>query len=475
MHGQSTDIDRRPSRGVESPGVLSPCPARPRAIFSVTSNASVQTDSTVARLSPDEPAYQCPGESYTISRAIHLARLASSYPACADCIHRGDSGAISASRLRRLKSAWNRRAAVEVGEEAIAGRLGEEMDPAHVRNCSAACGVLLAKSAIGEPVRVVLGHDGRAESAELVAAATEGLRWSGADVIAAGETTAPGLVFAQHAQQAAGALLVGNPLGRLETAGLQCWGRAGEPWSSPGTLDTLIAHARQGVDRPTRSRGGLERSPSHALYVDSLRESYHALRPLAFGLETTCARLVRDLTELLSQVACRMIPVAPTGRGVQRRLSTPEAKTARAPLPREPQIDFGLWVDADGECCQVWDELGSPIPSDVLLLVLLEPRAKSTARQVVVANGGSPLVRKNLAARGYRTSLTGATRQAMHAELARRPAAGGAASGRIWRPPPCPAPDALWALTRLLQVLSQSDRPLSQVVRDALAEPPASR
>src|SRR5438046_1875439 len=32
--------------------------------------------------------YRCPGEDYTISRAVHLARLAAFYPKCRECPHR---------------------------------------------------------------------------------------------------------------------------------------------------------------------------------------------------------------------------------------------------------------------------------------------------------------------------------------------------------------------------------------------------
>ena len=44
--------------------------------------------------------YRCPGQSYTIDRGVHLARLAAFYPPCLRCEHRHDSGGLSPLQLR---------------------------------------------------------------------------------------------------------------------------------------------------------------------------------------------------------------------------------------------------------------------------------------------------------------------------------------------------------------------------------------
>ena len=62
---------------------------------------SADDSATAAAL--NEPAYHCPGEHYSISRAIHLARLASFYDKCRDCPHaHDDGGLLSAARRKQL-------------------------------------------------------------------------------------------------------------------------------------------------------------------------------------------------------------------------------------------------------------------------------------------------------------------------------------------------------------------------------------
>jgi hypothetical protein len=46
--------------------------------------------------------YRCPGETYEVSRSVHLGRLASFYPACGDCQHRTDTASFSGRRARLI-------------------------------------------------------------------------------------------------------------------------------------------------------------------------------------------------------------------------------------------------------------------------------------------------------------------------------------------------------------------------------------
>jgi phosphomannomutase len=57
---------------------------------------------------PSEKLYVCPGESYPITRAVHLSRLAAFFPACRDCPFRSDTGRIPPQTLERLESTVRR-------------------------------------------------------------------------------------------------------------------------------------------------------------------------------------------------------------------------------------------------------------------------------------------------------------------------------------------------------------------------------
>ena len=47
--------------------------------------------------------YRCPGEAHPISHSIHLARLASSYSKCGECIHRNDAGSRQLSEMNQSR------------------------------------------------------------------------------------------------------------------------------------------------------------------------------------------------------------------------------------------------------------------------------------------------------------------------------------------------------------------------------------
>lgn len=420
---------------------------------------------------PADHLYQCPGESYTISPAIHRARLAASYPACANCPHRTDTGTLSRRTVNRLQSVWrHRQERALIHTEAIAGRCGDDLDAKEAWKWGAALGTRLARELPEKALRIALGSDGRGLSAELVRAAGEGVRWSGAATIDCGPTTAPGTVFAQRLLAADGALLVGNDAGLVQTAGVRFWGPGGRPWSSPGELDALGRLVSEGIDRPGRKSGAACRQPAHAEYLLVLRECYHALRPVKFVLDTVSRQTMADLSALLQHVACRMVPARHNAEKPPAGASPFDADACAAAQVRSQRLDFGVWIDGDGEACRVWDESGAPIAGETLLAALADSAGENLPRDIVLESDSQKAIVRSFRGRGFRVHTGGTTRQSMYDKIARLDRAwGGGPSGRLWLTQPAPAPDALWTLTLLLQVLSRSDRPLSQVVADSLA------
>ncbi|HAW26943.1 MAG TPA: hypothetical protein DCY03_02320, partial [Planctomycetaceae bacterium] len=63
-----------------------------------------------ALLESSEVFFQCPGEDYPISKAIHLSRLAAFYPKCRECPHKGHTGNLSPEIIERLKQTQRSRA-----------------------------------------------------------------------------------------------------------------------------------------------------------------------------------------------------------------------------------------------------------------------------------------------------------------------------------------------------------------------------
>ncbi len=180
------------------------------------------------------------------------------------------------------------------------------------------------------PPTVLVGADGHWTTAELVAGACQALQWSGCRAIEAGAVTSAALAAAAHASDADAALLIGNFTGRPHSQGLKLWGRAGRPWSSPGTLDTLAAAYESPDARPRRRGGGLERADAVENYLAPLAPLYHGLRRLRFVVDTPCAPLVRYLAQLCSHADCQVLRPPPA-------VANTTAESEQTPSPRRAQ------------------------------------------------------------------------------------------------------------------------------------------
>lgn len=357
--------------------------------------------------------YHCPGEKAPITRALHLGRLTSYYPACRQCPRRDDTAGLSTKQVKRLTETQcrgERRSLFHA--EGVAGVYLNDFHPKTAKDLAAAFGVYLGRAeveAAQAPV-VVIGGDGRPLTPEVTAAVSEGLRWAGCHVVDIGQASAACLAFAIEQVQASGGILVGNPTSLAQTVGLRFWAAGARPLSAGPALEAVRNLFEAGTDRPTRRYGSLRRFQADIPYLASLAEQYHALRPLRFVLDTNCRPLLGYLEKLLRPVACELLP----------------CRTTSEQLPSQIQADkahFGARIDDDGQRLLLWDERGQRVDSERLLgLIARHRQADQPGSDIVVEQD---------------------------------------ASGRLWYGNTA---DALQTLTHLLVLLSQSDRPLSQVL-----------
>jgi len=374
--------------------------------------------------------FRCPGETGTISRAVHRARLAGFYPKCRGCPHRVDTTGFSDKLIERLAEVH----VVSPGgagfdADGITGAVPNELTPEVTRQAGAAFGLLLREQSPGPswPTVLVAG-DGRRLTSPLVAAVAGGLRWSGCHVVDVGAATSGCLAFGMRQSRADGGVLVGNPGHRSHEAGLWFWvgqrplaasgdspGATGVPPSATGVspvkseelgqrcamaqapcLEQLELLYHGHLDRPTREFGTLARVSFESDYLGSLAGWYHGIRPLRVVLDTHGRPLLDYVHRLSRSLACEFF---------DELTDTPAVE-----VPRH-KAHFGVEIDGNGERARVWDERGEPVDDERLL---------------------------QLIARHLRE----------HGED---------------RPEPETA-DALVTLSLLLVILSQSDRPLSRVL-----------
>jgi phosphomannomutase len=310
--------------------------------------------------------YRCPGETYSISRAVHLARLADYYAACRNCPRREETVGLSKRQARRVTEAHSRpgESSSQVGGEGIRNTAINDMSPLVAR----AIAVEFARRRLDDCRKaqpaIVFASDGRLSTAAIVAAVVEGIRWTGCEAVDLGTASAPCMARAIERLDADGGIYLGNPSGAAHTVGMKFW-VGGEPLSQGEYLEGLnvsgtprvpLAGGTRSVpdtlDRPTRAFGPLRRVDAAEGYLNELRPAYHALRPLRFVLRCSCEPIVAYLADLLQNVACRVIPSEPGGN-----LGT-ELAAAKA--------HFGIEITDDGEKVRVFDERGHAVAAERL-------------------------------------------------------------------------------------------------------------
>jgi len=412
--------------------------------------------------------FRCPGEPEAISRAVHLGRLAALFPKCRDCPHRTDTGSFSRKRAKRLAEAHaGAPSPALLDAEGITGALLNDCTPRVARRAGAAFGLLLRESrAEADWPTVVLAGDGRRLTSPLVAAAAEGLRFAGCHVTDLGQATSGYLAFALGRSRADGGLLVGNAGHRPHEAALRFWHTQG-PLVRDGTLaqalslERLEVLLRGNLDRPAREFGTLRRASLEADYLASLADFYHGLRPLVVVLDTPCRPLADYVRVLSESLECQF---------VGDPSDTPEGQI------RRQRAHFGVQIDGNGETCRVLDERANRVGDERLLCLVARqllgrpgggfPQDTAAAPTIVVEEETTAETQDVLRRLGCRVVCSCSSRAAMHQAIAGQQAVlGGGPSGRFWYARSgFVSPDALVTLSLLVVILSQSDRPLSQVL-----------
>ncbi len=417
----------------------------------------------------DEITYRCPGESYPISRSVHLGRLASFYEKCRECPHRADAHPLAPRVVSQLQETHARRPAPLFLDEGVAGVLGNQVDPGVARGVAAALGMLLrATGPADETPSAVLGSDGRAEAAEIVAAASAGLQFAGCQVVDVGAVTAGAISAALPELAAAGGMLVGNALGKPGHVSLKCWGLGGRPLSAGGELDMVRRAWQSGIDRPSRTFGGWRSADAGTDYLANLAPCFHALRPLRVVIDTACRPFERYLKSLAGAVQCEFFWLGDDEAPRTSREPTPALRRGErlARTMRQTNAHFGFWTDGDAETCRVFDDAGRPVPCPALLRALAGATLRDRPGSWIVLEEDAPAwLAEDVKSLGGSVAFSRALRAAMDQALRDTGAwLGGGLSGRFWFRRRVPAADALETLTRLLMLLSRGDRPLSSLV-----------
>ena len=242
-----------------------------------------------------EPRYLCPGERHSISRAVHLSRLAAFYPKCRNCSHRCESGqlpqlhfpptdapqAVASQRslftLEGIRGVYlNELTRHKAGEfaAAFASLLWDAL-PLTGRSDLRDANSKRATRRSG-PV-VVVAFDERPSSPDLVTGVAAALRRMSCQVIDIGQASVPCFRFAVAHMQAAGGIMITGHGCEPSWTGLDFVGKHGRPISAAErrmqaventvdpydtarslSLDDIHDQHADGTTRPLR-QGGTQR------------------------------------------------------------------------------------------------------------------------------------------------------------------------------------------------------------------------
>jgi phosphomannomutase len=443
--------------------------------------------------------YRCPGENYDISRAVHLARLAVSYSKCRHCPHAPGAPAAAEKIPSELPAAtpgsglftsegirgrylndltrtlvaeiagafasclWDdfaRPGAVSAGArlptaegEGYHSRTALPADTAEAPPIGNDCAAdpdsqtstegfrILAPGRPGPSV--VLAHDQRPSSPDIVMGVGQALRRMGCQIIDVGLATRPCFAFTVHHLRASGGVHVTGAGCDPGWTGVDFLTRGIIPCSSPGALERIAARHADGYSRPSRRPGSQRTFQGAVPYEAGLLKHFHALRPLKIAL--ACPNgTVRDLlSRTFRRLACRLFPVeTPTrARAVLDPHDPDVARTARH--VREKGTDLGLLVEDDGEQCVFVNEQGRVIPPAKI------------ARMLAIDQGAGTAV----------ATAEQSTREAVTVAMVQDGAPFAIdGRGRYWFVEAYPACDAVLTLVNVLHALSRSDAPMSEVI-----------
>jgi len=324
--------------------------------------------------------------------------------------------------------------------------------------------------AVSPPARkgpvVVIGMDERPSSPDIVMGVAHGLRRMGCHVIDLGQSTRPCFHFAVHHLEAAGGIFVTGDGHDPAFTGFHFAGRGAVPWLEHDRLVELERRAKSDIVRPTRT-AGMQR-PFHASipYQAGLWKLFHALRPLQIACGTSTRQLPRELDVLFSKLPCRLTHESLPQR--HRRLDDPHDPDIRrvATATLNGPHHLGVIMDDDGERCAFVTEQGKLVSVTELARLLIRFELhEHRAIQVVIDESLHPAL-ANLSSSVCRLELVSRERLpnevlCLNAQL------GIGADHRLWFGGAYPACNAIQSLARVLQALSLSDAPMSQLLAQA--------
>jgi phosphomannomutase len=272
----------------------------------------------------------------------------------------------------------------------VRGLVGEQIDAGLVREVGAAMARLVCEES-PDTRTVVVGHDMRPSSPELVAAFAEGVTAHGLDVVNIGLASTDMLYFASGALDVPGAMFTAshNP---AKYNGIKLCRAGASPIGADTGLATIREAVEQGVPAPAAGTtpGTVEERNMVADYAAYLRGlvDLSASRPLRVVVDAGNGMAGYTVPEVLGGLPLDIVPMYFELDGTFPNHEANPLDPANLVDLQKAVVaegaDIGLAFDGDADRCFVVDERGEPVsPSAVTAIVAVRELAKSPGSAVI--------------------------------------------------------------------------------------------
>ncbi|QDU07914.1 hypothetical protein [Gimesia aquarii] len=438
--------------------------------------------------------FQCPGEDYPVSKAVHLSRLAAFYPKCRECPHREETGNLSQQTIKRLGQIQKQRVSQQslFMEEGVRGVYLNEINRTQAAHIAGAFSNILWESlplkglapqkpadhlvktksrpehnSYSEKSRgpnVVIGFDERSSSPDIVTGVASVLRRNGCRVIDLGLTVPAVMSYAMTHLQAQGAIMVtGSQCGPSYT-GLEFLQEHSLPVSANHGLEQIEERARTGFGRASRQPGSQRTFHPLESYRAQFGKHFHALRPLKISIACSL-RLVREtLNTLFEKLPCQLswIEIPNQKRDLLNPLDIDVLKMNQS--LQAGDFDLGIIIDDDSRRCAFFDETGALLSQHLISWFLMKALAAEHTNQIFLLDQESQELLPEIPP-GWDVSQHDGTLADSYMQMQNKQAVyAGSHTGYHWFRETVPTCDAILTLAHVLAALSFSDAPFSEAL-----------
>ncbi|TWT57010.1 Phosphoglucosamine mutase [Thalassoglobus neptunius] len=404
----------------------------------------------IAAASPGE--FCCPGESQPISKSLHLARLAAGYELCAKCIHRVHTGSLPKSVVRRLQqhSPSTEHAGPLVSSNEIRGIYLNNLTRSALADVVEHLLHLVEEDMSNRPKatlkRVLVGHDWRTSSGDLVVGVVEVLRRWGWEIADLGQVSQSCFEFANDKFHASLGLFVTGGVHPEKVNGLEIYDGSGERWSATGRYERLEAALKVPASRTSRQSGHYQTVEMESIYAAQCRSWFADVLPLRIALACGEPRTLKLLRREFQRADCEVDQIASnfSEANFSRQLTQFRYQV------RERHVDFGVLIRSDGQSFHLFDERGQELTSGVVRRLLECARSPEILSQIL---------EEFACARSGHSSETQKTDTRL--QLHSRSSVRTDDQGKYWIDDACPACDSILVSALIASLLSRFEWPLS--------------